>query len=508
MATNPPKALFDAGPFLRVPIPFNLADHTLRMGRKTPDKCALEVITAPGQIVEAWRFADLETAIRGTMTGLAHAGLCPGDRLLLRLGHSVDFPILFFAATGLGALPVPTSPQLTAPEVASAAALLTPKLTATAPGVAPGPGSQIAPADYQAWRTLPRADFAPTHPDSPAYIVFTSGTGGTPKAVVHAHRAGWARRMMWRDWMDLRPNDRMLHAGAFNWTYTLGTGLTDPWAAGATALIYAGPADRTVWPRLIQQHRATLFAAAPGVFRQMLDAAAEDQDWGDLRHGLSAGDALPDRVQAAWQTATGTPVYQALGMSEVSTYASTSPHDAALRPQRGRRVAILDEAHQIAPPDTPGMLAVSRRDPGLMLGYWRGPDRPPELPLYGEWFPTGDRARMSPKGTLTHLGRADDLMNAQGYRVSPREVETVLLDHPSVAEAAVLAVEVRADVTIIAAFVVAPNVTVQALRAHCESHLARYKCPKAFYLRPALPRTATGKVLKRSLRDSVERTDP
>ncbi len=508
MATNPPKALFDAGPFLRVPRPFNLADHTLRMGRKSPDKCALEVITAPGEIAEAWRFADLEAAIRGTMTGLTQAGLRPGDRLLLRLGHSVDFPILFFAATGLGALPVPTSPQWTAPEVAAAVALLTPRLTATAHGIPPGPSPHIAPADYRSWRALPPAEFALTQPDDPAYIVFTSGTGGTPKAVVHAHRAGWARRMMWRDWMDLRPSDRVLHAGAFNWTYTLGTGLTDPWAAGATSLIYAGPADRTVWLQLIRQHRATLFAAAPGVFRQMLDTSADSGNWGDLRHGLSAGDALPDRLQAAWRTATGTPIYQALGMSEVSTYASTSPHGAALRPQRGRRVAILDDMHQIAPPNAPGLLAVSHRDPGLMLGYWRGADQPPELPLHSEWFPTGDRARMTPDGALTHLGRADDLMNAQGYRVSPREVETVLLDHPNVTEAAVLEVEVRPDVTIIAAFVVAPNVTAQTLRAHCESRLARYKCPKAFYLRPALPRTATGKVLKRSLRDSVERTDP
>ena len=130
----------------------------------------------------------------------------------------------------------------------------------------------IGPAEIAALRTAEPLAFAATGPDDPAYMVYTSGTAGRPKGVVHAQRAAWARRMMWDGWYGLRPDDRVLHAGAFNWTYTLGAGLTDPWAIGATALIYAGPADRAVWPRLCAAHGATIFAATPGVYRQMLEA--------------------------------------------------------------------------------------------------------------------------------------------------------------------------------------------------------------------------------------------
>ncbi|MEM8656577.1 MAG: AMP-binding protein [Pseudomonadota bacterium] len=503
MATDPERSVWDAGPFLRTPDPFNLTDHTLRAGRATPDKVALEVITAPGRIAEAWRFEELEAAIRATMTGLASHGLKRGDRLLLRLGHSVDFPILFFAATGLGAIPIPSSSQWTAREVAEAAAVARPKLTATAPGIEPGPGPHIEAETYRGWRSLPPADFAMTQPDDPAFLIFTSGTGGQPKGVLHAHRSGWARRMMWRDWMDLRPTDRVLHAGAFNWTYTLGTGLTDPWAAGATALVYAGRPDRQVWPTLLARHGATIFAAAPGVYRQILQDEALIPRLPRLRHGLSAGDTLPPTLAANWEERTGTRLHEALGMSEVSTYASASPHEPAMRPQRGRRVAVLDIDGTALPHDTPGHLAISARDPGLMLGYWRGPDLPPDLPTRGEWFDTGDTATLSPDGVLTHLGRADDILNAQGYRVSPVEVETVLLAHPAVTEAAVVTRSLRADVTHIVAFVVlqTPEMDVEAdILAHCSLNLARYKCPRAVYAVPKMPRTATGKLRRSALR--------
>ena len=101
-------------------------------------------------------------------------------------------------------------------------------------------------------------------PDRPGYIIYTSGTSGQPRAVTHAHRAIWARRMMWEGWYGLTENDRLLHAGAFNWTYTLGTGLLDPWTRGATALIPGKGVTPDTLGLLMQQHDATIFAAAPG----------------------------------------------------------------------------------------------------------------------------------------------------------------------------------------------------------------------------------------------------
>jgi acyl-coenzyme A synthetase/AMP-(fatty) acid ligase len=506
-------SLFDEGPFAPCPAPFNMAAHTLAAAAATPEKIALEVLATPGEVAERWSYAALADAVLRIAGGLAAEGLRPGDRLLLRLGNSAEFPLLFFAANALGALPVPVSPQLTQPELAVILADLEPRLIALGPGLAlpDHPGGRVL-TDLASLRAHAPVAFAGTAPDDPAYIVYTSGTGGRPKGVVHAQRAAWARRMMWTGWYGLTPDDRILHAGAFNWTYTIGAGLTDPWAIGATALIYVGPPDRHVWPALAAAHGATIFAAAPGVYRQTLDAPGLGAGFAGLRHGLSAGEALPEPVRAAWTGAPGKPIHEALGMSEVSTYVSSSPArhappGAAGYPQPGRRVAILpDEGETPVPRGADGLLAVSRRDPGLMLGYWRRPEETAAA-LRGEWFVTGDRARMAEDGAITHLGRADEVMNAGGFRVSPAEVEAALLAHPGVAEAAAVERTVRDGVTIIAAFYVPRDAPVPdaELAAHCSGLLARYKCPRAFHPLPALPRGANGKLRRRELEETAAR---
>jgi acyl-coenzyme A synthetase/AMP-(fatty) acid ligase len=508
-ATHP--SLFDEGPFAPCPAPFNMAVHTLAVADRTPDKVALEVLVAPGEVAESWTYADLRAAILGTAGGLASLGIGKGDRVLLRLGNSADFPIAFFAANAIGAVPVPSSAQLTPGEFEAIRADLDPALVVLGlPAELPPGTHRLDLHGLRALRSHPPAGFAETAPDDPAYMVYTSGTSGRPKGVVHGQRAAWARRMMWDGWYGLTAQDRVLHPGAFNWTYTLGVGLTDPWAAGATALVYAGPPDRHVWPRLAAAHRPTIFAAAPGVYRQMLDAPDLAKGFVSLRHGLSAGEAWPATLASAWTGATGKPVYEALGMSEVSTYLSFCPShppipDASGRPQPGRRVAILPEAGtEPVPVGSEGLLAVSCRDPGLMLGYWRRPEETAAA-FRGEWFLTGDRARMNPDGTVTHLGRADEVMNAGGYRVAPQEVEAALLKHPFIGDCAVTEIEARTGVTVIAAFYTSARpLDADELGAHCAARLARYKCPRIFHRLDRLPRSPTGKLLRRHLREVPE----
>ncbi|TPE51358.1 class I adenylate-forming enzyme family protein [Amaricoccus solimangrovi] len=507
-------SLFDAGPPPPCPARFNMAAHTLGHDRAAPEKIALEVLSAPGAVAESWSYAQLRAAVLAAAGGLAARGIGRGDRILLRIGNSSDFPILFFAANALGAVPVPTSTQLTEAEVAGIVADLDPALILAAEGVAcPPAGNRLDTAAIAAIRAhAPAAGFAETAADDPAYMVYTSGTGGRPKGVVHAQRAAWARRMMWQGWYGLAPSDRMLHAGAFNWTYTLGAGLTDPWAIGATALIHAGPPDRGVWPALARAHRATIFAATPGVYRQILGSEADlAAGFAHLRHGLSAGEAMPEAVRAGFRARAGREVYEALGMSEVSTYISFAPAappvpGRAGRPQPGRRVAILPDSERDGETPVPrgehGLLAVSRRDPGLMLGYWRRPEET-AANFRGEWFLTGDRAEMAADDTITYHGRADDLLNAGGFRVSPAEVETALLAHPAVGEVAVVEREVRPGVTVIAAFYVAegPAPAEEELASHCAARLARYKCPRAFIALETLPRSANGKIIRRALKE-------
>ena len=498
-------AIFDTGPFAPCPSPFNLAAHVLAHAPRLADKIALAVVSPSG--ADRWSYAKLQAAVLGTATGLAQAGFQPGDVVLMRLGNTVDFPIAYLGAIAAGMVPVPTSSQLTAPEVASLLEGLQPAGILHDPAVpcADPAGAQLVdlPA-LHSMRSLPPAPYHMGAPDRLAYIVYTSGTSGRPRAVMHAHRAIWARQMMHQGWYGITEEDRLMHAGAFNWTFTLGTGLLDPWSVGATTLIPAQGVPPEALPLLLKRHDATIFAAAPGVYRKVL-GQAQPLPLPRLRHGLAAGEKLPETTRAAWQAATGTPVFEAYGMSEISTFISANPQAPARatmlgQPQPGRRVAIVDSNGTPVPIGSPGTIAVSRRDPGLMLGY-RNAAEDTKLRFAGEWFLTGDQGHMEEDGQIAYHGRDDDMMNAGGYRVSPLEVEAALLAFPGLREAAVTDIEVKPDVRVIAAFYLADHpLDHAALQAHCETLLARYKQPRLFTHVQALPRNPNGKLSRQSLR--------
>jgi acyl-coenzyme A synthetase/AMP-(fatty) acid ligase len=329
--------------------------------------------------------------------------------------------------------------------------------------------------------------------------------------VLHAQRLGLGREPMRDAWIGLREDDRMLHAGAMNWTYTLGVGLMDPFSRGASAILYNGPADPGVWPRLIARHKATIFAAVPGVYRQMLrEASCTKQNFASLRHGVTAGEALAPVLRENFLRATGKPLFEALGMSEISTYISSGPRTPVRpgspgRAQPVRQLAILplEEGENPLPPGESGLIAVHRSDPGLMLGYWNRPEAEAEV-FRGDWFVGGDVAEIDSNGYFWLHGRRDDLMNAGGFRVSPAEVEAVLSHAPGVLDVAVAERKVRSDVTAICAFVVPAADALPdeaALRAHCAEHLAAYKIPKKYVFLDKLPRTKNGKIARRLLPD-------
>ncbi|OYU18399.1 MAG: benzoate--CoA ligase [Rhodobacteraceae bacterium PARR1] len=494
-------SIHQAPAFPPCPAPFNLAAHVLRRAGELADKNALQIVGTTG--AERWSYGRLAAAVQGCATGLLARGLGPGDRVLIRLGNTVEFPVLFLGAITAGLIPIPTSAALTVPEITKLATLCRPALIVAADGVAlpdPLPCPVLSAADLRAMEALPPTDFAMGDPDRAAYIVFTSGTSGNPRGVVHAHRALWARGMMHQGWEGLGESDRLLHAGAFNWTYTLGTGLLDPWSMGATALIPGAGVTPAQLPLLLKRFDATIFAAAPGVFRQMMRAPLPPLP--RLRHALSAGEKLPDSLRAAWEQATGTQVHEALGMSEVSTFLSGSPARPAPAgatgyPQPGRKVAILGPDDQPVPRTEAGILAISADDPGLMLGYLDAPEATADKHRNG-WFVTGDSAVMADDGAVTYLGRDDDMMNPGGFRVSPLDVESALA--ALIPDCAVTEVEVSPGTRIIACFYVAPKMVAEAtLQAHADITLARWKQPRHWQRLDALPRGANNKLNRRAL---------
>ncbi|HMN37892.1 MAG TPA: acyl-CoA synthetase [Hyphomicrobium sp.] len=502
---------------LAYPAELNLAQYCLAMTvRETPGKEALIVVSnaETGEASERWTFAEFENCVLRVAAGLRETGFLPGDRLLIRLDNTSTFPILFLAAIAAGLVAVPASSQLTAEEASFLLADSEANGVALAEHLPRGDIPEgirvLSETDVRGLMRHPtRAGYAKTAANDPAYLLYTSGTTARPKGVLHAHRVGLGRSPTYQGWYAITHDDRMLHAGAFNWTYTLGTGLIDPWANGATALIFDGEKRPEVWPALIRSTRATLFAAVPSLIRQILKYASPGHiDLGRLRHALIAGEKPPEDLFAAWRERTGLELYEALGMSEISTYISTSPKvprrpGTAGKPQAGRRVAILpvEGGETPLPAGQEGLIAVHRSDPGLMLGYWKRPEEEAEV-FRGEWFLGGDVGIMDADGYVTHMGRANDIMKALGYRVAPQEVEAALALCPGVAEVACAEVKVRADVSVIGAYIVTrpgAELDAETVNAFASQHLAAYKCPREVTFIDALPRTPNGKVKRNAL---------
>ncbi|MEL7345360.1 MAG: class I adenylate-forming enzyme family protein [Pseudomonadota bacterium] len=467
----------------------------LRHAERTPDKVALELLSDGAQ---AWTYADIKNRVLCLAQGLLDQGFVAGDRIFLQLGNRIETPLIYLAAIAVGLIPVPISAHLTQSELDVMARQLAPAAILSLDAIELGGVPRLG--DLSALIAPRPADFVLGDPNRLAYIVFTSGTSGTPRAVAHAHRAVWARQMMIRDWEKLGPDDRLLHSGDFNWTYTMGTGLMDPWAAGATAMIRPAFCEISDLPDLLSQHHATIFATDPGTLRRLLRAPFPSAP--RLRHGLSAGAALPASTARKWRDTTGTPIFEAFGQSEVSTFLSSDEH-GHLRPQTGRRVAVLDEAGKPAMPDAIGALAVHRSDPGLMLEYIGAPEATADRYM-GDWFQTGDVFRQSRDGGLTFVGRADDLLNPGGTRVAPHEIEAALAPFPGIADIAVCEVEIKEATTILAcAYTAVTDIDENALNDFAAQHLARYKQPRFYTRLDALPRNANGKLIRKDLPERV-----
>ena len=484
-------------------------------------------------------FAELADASSRFAQLLRNLDVGLGERVLIRLPNSLAYPTAFLGAMKRGAIAVPTSTLLVAEEVrylaqdSGAAVLVTHKamwpdlepalrdldglrhVVLAGPGPlpsAPAGGCELHDLDGVLAAIAECEAPHPTKAEDPAYLVYTSGTTGHPKGVLHAHRAMIGRKPAASHWFDFHPGDRIMHSGKFNWTYVLGSGLMDPLYNGLTVIVHEGANDATLWPRLVAKHGCTVFIGVPTIYRQIIQKTAfTKHDLPTLRHCMSAGEHLSDEMLAAWRERFGMDVYEAIGMSEISYYLSQNkfhpirPGSAGF-PQPGHDVHLLDEDLQEVSPGEEGMICIRDDDPGLFLRYWNLPEETAKH-RRGGWFLTGDYARQDADGYFWFIGRRDDIINTFGYRVSPHEVERVMKTHPDVADCVAIGEDIDKEKTLVAACVILrPGATATAvdLLAFGERHLAGYKRPKRIHLVADYPRTKNGKVIRAQLKRQIE----
>jgi benzoate-CoA ligase family protein len=473
-------------------------------------------------------YAQLHDRVRRTATGLRAVGLLPEQRLLMFMADSPDFVAVFLAALRIGAVPVPMSTMLHADGLAellrdSRATLLAvtsdfaavaEKAAAQAPeltGVLVGDGATIT-------TTVPvhaLADLARTEPtdgpwtttaDSTAFWLYTSGTTGTPKAAMHRHEA---IRVVYetygRQVLGIRSSDRCLSAAKAFFAYGLGNSVLFPLAAGAAAILEPAPSRPLPLAERARDYGATLFFAGPTFFANMLRAELPREALAGVRLSTSAGEPLPAALYHRWTGHFGVDILDGIGMTEMlhiflsNQEGSVHPGTTGL-PVPGYQLRILDEAGHEVVPGTPGTLYV--RGDSTAIGYWSRYAASRQV-FQGEWLRTGDTYVQGADGYYTCLGRTGDMLKASGIWVTPAEVESRLLEHPAVDQAAVVAANDADGLEKPVAYVVPcadADATEAELIEFCRAGLPSVKRPRRVVFIEALPTTATGKVRRVELR--------
>jgi len=457
-------------------------------------------------------------------------------RVLVRLPNCLHYPIAFLGAMKAGSITVPTSTLLTAKEViylakdSEASVLVTDydtwkslepmaeQLTFLKTVLIDRPGKDLSndyvdvkDLDIEMSKIKTVTPNPVTKSDDPAYLVYTSGTTGYPKGVLHSHRALLGRQPASKYWFNFSAgHDRILHTGKFNWTYVLGSGLMDPLYLGKTVIVYEGQNNPNQWVDLIYKHNATIFIGVPTIYRQILQKTqSTKQHTPSLLHCMSAGEHLSDEVFQEWSSRFGLDIYEAVGMSEFSYYISQSTHNpirpgSAGFPQPGHKIKLLNtETLEEAKAGEEGMICVPEDDPGLFLAYWNLPEETAKYKHSG-WFFTGDYARYDKDGYLWFLGRKDDIIKSFGYRVSPYEIERVFKAHPQVSDCAAIG-EVSGDKVLVVVYVLASGINIKPddLVEYGRANLASYKAPKIVYITNDFPRTKNGKILRKDINRST-----
>lgn len=512
-------------PRVEVPRDYNAAhdllERNLRAGRR--DRIAY--------IDDAGEYSYGELAARANRCGnaLLGLGLRPEERVLLCLHDGIDFPSVFLGAIKAGIVPVAVNTLLPAQDLEhmlrdsrARAAVVSPALlprfetfarrvpslkALVVAGPAEGAAASLpalaaaAPEDMEA---------AETCRDEACFWIYSSGSTGLPKGTVHRHAnlvqvAEHYGRLV----LGIADSDLIFSTAKLFFAYGLGNSLAFPLAHGATALLMAERATpEAVFARLAR-HRPSLFFAVPTLYASMLaHPGLPGREGLRVRHFVSAGEALPAEVGRRWAAHFGVDVLDGLGSTEMlNTFLSNRPGDLRYgttgKPVPGYEVRLVDEAGGILGDGETGELQI--RGPSSAAAYWNNRERS-QATFLGPWVRSGDKYTRTADGYYVYAGRSDDMLKVSGIYVSPIEVESALVAHAAVLEAAVVGDTDADGLTKPRAFVVlkdglrpSPELA-EALQRHVKERLAPYKYPRWVEFIDELPKTATGKIQRYKLR--------
>jgi acyl-coenzyme A synthetase/AMP-(fatty) acid ligase len=479
----------------------------------------------------SYTYGDLQGRINACGNGLRALGIARGDRLVIRAGNSVEYLVTFLAGLKIGAVPIPTNSLFRVWELehilnnsGAKAAFTTGDLVEPILAVKDRcPTLQhIVTFDARAAEGLHSFDEVvrgrstilaaeDTASSEAAFIIYTSGTTGQPKGVEHAHR--WIVATgdpICRDLMRLTPDDVCFSPLEVSFIYALGCNFLYPFYSGAAVAMMPGRFDPERTIAAIEKLRPSILVAVPTLFRRLFAAGAalDRADLGSLRMGLSSGEPLPDDTLREARERLGIEIYDCLGQTEMHIFMNPDPKrkpGSLGLPLPGHVVTVLTDEGREAAPREIGHLVIRSDDPGLCLGYRKRPDIWSQTQKDG-WYYTKDLAYRDEDGFLWYVSRSDDLIKSRAYLISPREVESAIMEHPAVLEAGVIGVPDEMIGQRIRAYVIlrsghdASDDLAAAITDQVRQKIAPFKVPKEILFVESLPRTATGKLMRRELR--------
>lgn len=507
----------------------NLIEDNIKRGKK--DDVAFYWENSAGETLK-FTYEDLRILSNKFGNVLKELGIKKGDRILFRTPNIPEFMISFLGCVKTGVIPIPSSTLFKSSEIeyrindSGARAVLTTsdcvgeveKINCkTLENILVAGGATKGQIEYEKLMSEASSelDIIPTKAEEIAFMMYTSGTTGHPKAAVHAHRWSIGNDPIIKYWAAYKEKDLVSHSGELNWIFTLGNNFVYPFRAGIPVLIYQGKGrfDPEKWFELIEKYKVTNYAATPTIYRMLLTVEDAEKKFKlkGLKHCISAGEALPEDTIQEWKKRFGTEILEGIGQTETMVFVSNMKGmklrlGSCGRPQPGHRVAIIDEHGKELPPNIPGELALDRNDPGLMKEYWQKPDKTAEV-FKGKWYLTGDTLQTDKEGYLWFKGREDDLIKASGYRISPFEVENALVSHPAVLEAAAVQSPDKIRGHVVKAYIILregytpSEELIKDIQKHAKEVAAPYKYPREIEFVKDLPKTQSGKIKRKELRE-------